>query len=58
MGRPIGMFLIVAYKGFWGMAEIFAGILLMLSRRLVGGELAEDPEDLFANWMLAHLHIT
>ena len=53
-GRPIGLVAIAAYKLVWGTMEIAVGILLILSPRLITGELAEDPTDRFARWLLSH----
>ena len=53
-GRPIGLVAIAAYKLVWGAMEIGAGVLLVFSQRLITGELAEDPTDRFARWLLSH----
>ena len=56
--RPIGLTLIVLYKALWGGIEILAGLLVFFSYRLVAGELLEDSQDLLANWLLSHIHIS
>lgn len=56
-GRPMGLVLIVAYKAVWGLLEVAAGFLLIFSRGLVATELAEDPQDLFINWLLSHFKV-
>lgn len=56
-GRPPGLVLISAYKALWGLTELAVGTVLIFSRRLVTGELAEDPQDLFLNWLLARVHV-
>jgi len=56
-GQPLGLVLIVAYKAIWGLTELLAGALLIFSKRLISGELAEDPQDLFINWLLSHFNV-
>jgi uncharacterized membrane protein len=56
-GRPLGLVLLVLYKAIWGAFEVAAGILIMLSYRVLSGELTEDPQDLFATWLFAHLGV-
>ena len=56
-GRPIGLVLIASYKMLWGFLEVVAGFLIIFSARLLAGELVEDPQDLFINWLLAHIEI-
>lgn len=56
-GRPLGLVLIVAYKSIWGLVELAAGLALLFSKRLIANELAEDPQDLFINWLLSHVHV-
>jgi uncharacterized membrane protein len=66
--RPMGLVLIVAYKGIWGLVEIllglgaviFSGALHEVAKSdyvhgLILRELAEDPQDIFVNWLLAHV---
>lgn len=66
--RPWGLILIVAYKGIWGTVEIILGSgALILSHMLrqtsasnfilnfFSDELAKDPQDIFVNWILAHV---
>lgn len=66
--RPWGLILIVAYKGIWGLVEIILGLGTILLggiirqaaasefvHDLVTRELTEDPQDVFVNWLLAHL---
>lgn len=55
LGRPAGLFFIVAYKAVWGIIELSAGLLVLFSYKIILGELAEDPQDLFFNWLLGHL---
>lgn len=52
---------IVAYKGLLGIAEIVVGFLLLAPltvgsffERFAMRELAEDPQDIVMNWILAH----
>jgi uncharacterized membrane protein len=56
-GRPLGLALLAFYKGAWGILEILAGVLVLFSHRIFSGELTEDPQDLFANWLFAHLGV-
>ncbi|MEY4744576.1 MAG: hypothetical protein RL272_521 [Candidatus Parcubacteria bacterium] len=57
-GKPVGLALIVGYKGMWGMIEVIAGVLVLFSYRYVTRELIEDPQDLLSNWLLAHVDVT
>ena len=65
--RPLGLILIVAYKGVLGLLEILAGIFALIFSSLIrhaatsefiknwiGRELAEDPQGIFINWLAAH----
>lgn len=65
--RPLGLILIVAYKGVWGLVEIILGILALVFSSvirhvaasnfihdLIARELAEDPQGIFINWLAAH----
>jgi len=54
--RPMGLVFMVAYKGVWGILELIAGLLLIFSSRLIAAELTEDPQDLFANWLIGRFH--
>ena len=54
--RPLGLALMVAYKGLWGMFEFVLGVLLLFSSRLIAGELAEDPQDAFVHWLIHTAH--
>jgi Predicted membrane protein len=56
-GLPFGLVLIVAYKGIWGVVELLGGILVFFSHAILAGELTEDPQDIFANWVFAHLGV-
>jgi uncharacterized membrane protein len=56
LDRPIGLVIIVLYKFIWGTSEILFGSLALLSPAIIRGELAEDPQDIFANWLLSHVH--
>ena len=55
-GRPIGLILLVIYKVVWGWVEIMVGSLLVLSQKIVRGELDEDPQDTFINGLLHRFH--
>lgn len=55
-GRPVIVLIIVAYKVVWGLTEGVLGTLLIFSNRLITAELLEDPQDLFANWLLKSAH--
>lgn len=55
-GRPIGVMAVVVYKALWGLSECASGLLLVFSGRLISGELAEDPQDLFVHWLLQGVH--
>src|SRR5512146_2541925 len=57
-GRPIGLVLIALYKGAWGAMEVMTGTLLLFSYKILIGELAEEPQDLFARWALSHASVT
>jgi uncharacterized membrane protein len=65
--RPLGLILIVAYKGVWGLVEIILGILALIFssvirhvaasnfiHELIARELAEDPQGIFINWLATH----
>lgn len=65
--RPLGLILIVFYKGVWGFLQIIFGALTLFFssiirhaaasdfiRDLVARELAEDPQGIFINWLAAH----
>jgi len=65
--RPLGLILIVAYKGVWGLVEIILGILALIFSSvirhvaasnfihdLITRELAEDPQGIFINWLATH----
>jgi uncharacterized membrane protein len=65
--RPLGLILIVFYKGVWGLVEIVLGSLALIFssllrhvaasdfiRDLIARELAEDPQGIFINWLAAH----
>lgn len=52
--RPLGLLLIILYKALWGALEMLIGTVIFFSPTLIARELAEDPQDLFANWFLAH----
>ncbi len=53
--RPLGLLLIIGYKTVWGLSELVTGAMFFFSYRLIAEELLEDPQDLFANWILAHI---
>jgi uncharacterized membrane protein len=65
--RPLGLILIVFYKGVWGLVEIILGVLALIFssvirhvaasdfiRDLIARELADDPQGIFINWIAAH----
>lgn len=65
--RPLGLILIVAYKGIWGLMEIILGALAIIFgtfirhvatsdfvHGLIAREIAEDPQDIFINWLVSH----
>ncbi len=52
--RPLGLVLITVYKVLWGFVECCLGLLAIWSASLVFGELAEDPQDIFVNFVLHH----
>ncbi len=65
--RPLGLILIVFYKGVWGLVEITLGILALIFSSvirhvaasdfisdLIARELSEDPQGIFINWLAAH----
>lgn len=65
--RPLGLILIVFYKGVWGLVEIILGSLALIFSSLIrhvaasdfihdliARELAEDPQGIFINWLAAH----
>lgn len=54
-GRPLGLCLIVLYEVGWGLVEAVSGGLLMSFHSLLMQELIEDPHDLMANWLAAHV---
>jgi uncharacterized membrane protein len=54
--RPIGLIIIILYKLVWGTIEFFLGLIALFSPAIIRGELAEDPQDIFANWLLSHVH--
>ncbi|OIO52457.1 hypothetical protein COY93_02605 [Candidatus Uhrbacteria bacterium CG_4_10_14_0_8_um_filter_58_22] len=56
-GRPLGLLLLVLYKGVWGLMEIVAGTFVVFSHRILSGELTEDPQDLLANWIFSHVGV-
>lgn len=65
--RPLGLILIVFYKGVLGILEIILGVLALIFSSLIRHaaasdfihdviieELAEDPQGIFINWIAAH----
>ena len=65
--RPLGLILIVFYKGVLGLSEIIAGAIALIFSSLIRHaatsdffhdlivrELAEDPQGIFINWLVAH----
>jgi len=65
--RPLGLILIVFYKGVLGLLEITLGVLALVFssvirhaatsdfiRDIIARELAEDPQGIFINWIAAH----
>ncbi len=55
--RPLGLFLVIAYKAIWGTIEVVTGFLLFYSTFLIANELAEDPQDRLINWLIANVHL-
>lgn len=53
--RPMGLLLIMAYKGIWGIVETASGAFFFLSQGYIAKELAEDPQDQLANWLLSFI---
>lgn len=56
-GRPFGLVCILFYKTIWGLIEVFLGVFLFLSPRLIANELVDDPQDLFLQWFLHYVHL-
>jgi uncharacterized membrane protein (DUF2068 family) len=56
-GRPLGLVLIVAYKLVWGVAEVLAGAFVHKAPGILRAQVAQDPQDQFANWILAHTNL-
>ncbi len=56
-GRPLGLAVIVFYKLIWGVIEMISGLLMLWSSKIIVGELIEDPQDLFINWIARHILI-
>ncbi len=40
-GWPLGLVLLVLYKGIWGLLEVCAGLLVVFSHRIFSGELTD-----------------
>lgn len=57
LDRPVGLLLIIAYKGIWGVLEILSGWLLLYSYRLFTHELLLDPQNLLTFRILRTIHI-
>jgi hypothetical protein len=55
--RPLGLFLVIAYKAVWGIVETISGFLIFYSTILIAKELAEDPQDRLINWIIANVHL-
>lgn len=55
-GRPVGLLIIIFYKALSGLIEIFTGLLFFFSVSVIANELAEDPQDVFLNWLLSQPH--
>lgn len=53
-GRPLGLVLIVAYKMVWGVLDLLAGAYVHKVPDLLKAQLAADPQDQLANWVMAH----
>jgi hypothetical protein len=51
-GYPAGWLLLISYEVIWGVIEIGMGLLAWFSLALVARELAKDPSDALANWIL------
>jgi uncharacterized membrane protein len=52
--RPLGLVLIVVYKAVWGTLELLAGMFVSRAPELLRAELADDPQDQLAGWLMAH----
>ncbi len=52
--RPLGLVLITAYKIIWGLVECALGLFAFWSASIFIGELAEDPQDIFVNFIIHH----
>lgn len=58
LGRPFGLFLICLYEFVTGLFEILLGIAALLFNGILVEELAEDPGDIFINWLLNKVHFS
>lgn len=65
--KPISLILLIVYEAMFGVIKIIFGIAFLLEayalshalsvpflKDLIGRELAEDPQDLLANWLALH----
>jgi hypothetical protein len=52
--RPWTLVAIVVYKAVWGMSELFAGAFVHKVPAILRAQLAADPQDQLAGWLLAH----
>ena len=53
-GRPVGLVLIVGYKAIWGTLDMLAGAFVHKVPAILKAQLAADPQDQLANWVMAH----
>lgn len=64
-GKPLSLILLVIYEGLFGLVKIIFGLSLLLEsylvkasvsnqlfQKIIEKELAEDPQDVFAHWVL------
>ncbi len=57
-GHPLGVVAIVLYKSLWGSLELIAGVLLILTRKLVARELLEDPASTLFRLLLTKVYVS
>ncbi len=53
--RPVGLLLVMAYKGVWGLVEVASGLFFFLSKGYLAAELGDDPQDQLANWIISNI---
>lgn len=57
-GHPLGVVAIVLYKAVWGTLELVAGILLILTRKVVARELLDDPASSLFRLLLSRVYVS